>query len=1131
MEFGILGPLEVVEGGVTIDLGGLKQRTLLAVLLLHANEVVSSDRLIEALWQDEPPDTAQKAVQVYVSQLRKLLGRERLQTRPPGYVLRVDEGELDLARFRTLRAEERPHEALSIWRGPPLGDFAYQQFAQAEIARLQEQRLACLEDRIERDLAAGLQADLVGELEELVADHPLRERLRGQLMLALYRSGRQAEALNAYQEARTALVDELGIEPSRELRDLHQAILNQDPALDLVASPASERDSTRGAFVGREAELAELIAGLDDAIAGHGRLFLLVGEPGIGKSRLADELVVRARARGAGVLVGRCWEAGGAPAYWPWVQSLRNLIRATEVDGLRVQLGAGATDLAQLLPELRELFPDLPEPPAFESEGARFRLFGAASAFLQSAAQSRPLLLVLDDLHAADEPSLLLLQFLARELGQSRLLVVAAYRNVDPTPADPLTTALAELVREPMTRSVALSGLGEHEVRRFIELTSGESPTDELVAAIHEETEGNPLFVVEIVRLLAAEGGIAQAQTPQLAIPQSVRDVIVRRLRHLSEECNRALVLASVLGREFALEALARVASLSQDELLETLDEAMAAGVVSDAPGDPGNLRFAHVLIRDVLYEEIPATHRMRLHRRVAEVLEEVYAANLEPHLTELAYHFPLAVPAGSRGKAIEYARRAGDRAVAQLAFQEAVQLYETALELVEDEGTRCELLLALGDAQARAGDSPAAQETFVVTAELARERGDAAALALAALGYGGRQVSESAAEDARLISLLEEASKTVGEADSALRARVLARLAGALRHEPDRGPRTALSAEAVAIARRVGDASTLAYTLDGRLGAIWWPGNHEERLALAAELIELAASIGDEERAFFGLGHRMYALLELGEVAASYGELERRARIAEQLRQPAQLWLVAANRGLQSLLSGRFHEAEERVPDLRELGERVQRHNTVNAVRHQLLVLHREQGRLGDLDEGLADSTPTWLRTVVDFELEREAKARAELQALAAADFRDVPRELEWQFILCLLAEVSVGLGERVAAEELYIELAPYAGMAVVSPPELCLGSIDRYLGAVASGLERWEDAARHFEHALAMNERMGAWPWLAHTQEDFGRMLLERGDSGRGSELISAALATYRELGMDSYAARAQELVEAYT
>jgi predicted ATPase len=421
-------------------------------------------------------------------------------------------------------------------------------------------------------------------------------------MLSLYRCARQAEALESYQQARRALVGELGIEPSRQLRELHQAILNQDPALDLPAATeplAQAVEPNRGIFVGRERELEEVTSAFEETLAGRGRLVLLVGEPGIGKSRLADELVVQARARGAGVLVGRCWEAGGAPAYWPWVQSLRGLIRSTEVEALRRQLGAGGSDLADLLPELRELVPDLAERPRLESETARFRLFEAASAFLKKAAESRPLLLVLDDLHAADEPSILLVQFLARELGDSRLLVVGAYRSVDPTPADPLTTALIELAREPVTRTIALVGLDEEDVRRFIEATTGESATDQLVAAIHEETEGNPLFVGEIVRLLATEGGLANIQAPRLAIPQSVRDVIARRLRHLSEECNRVLIIGSVLGREFPLAALASVAGLSEDELLETLDEAMAAGVVADVPGAPGHLRFAHVLIRD----------------------------------------------------------------------------------------------------------------------------------------------------------------------------------------------------------------------------------------------------------------------------------------------------------------------------------------------------------------------------------------------------------------------------------------------------------------------------------------------------------------------------------------------------
>jgi DNA-binding SARP family transcriptional activator len=232
MEFRILGPLEVFSDGQAIDLGGAKQRALLAVLLLDANNVVPTDRLIHALWEDEPPETAPKALQVYVSGLRKLLGKERLETRPPGYVLAVAPDELDLERFRGLRESGRPAEALSLWRGAPLSDLAHARFAQADIARLEDLRLACLEERIDRDLGEGRGAELTGELEALVAEHPLRERLRGQLMLALYRSGRQAEALDAYQAARRELVDELGIEPGRELRELHQRILNQDPALD-----------------------------------------------------------------------------------------------------------------------------------------------------------------------------------------------------------------------------------------------------------------------------------------------------------------------------------------------------------------------------------------------------------------------------------------------------------------------------------------------------------------------------------------------------------------------------------------------------------------------------------------------------------------------------------------------------------------------------------------------------------------------------------------------------------------------------------------------------------------------------------------------------------------------------------
>src|SRR5262245_36007119 len=422
MEFRVLGPLEVRRDGGALALGGQKQRELLTLLLLRANEPVATERIVDELWGERPPGSAQTAVHGHVSQLRRLLGRERILTRRPGYILCVEPGELDLERFSRLiqnareqEAAEAAHtlrEALSLWRGEPLSDLAYEPFVQTEAARLEELRLTALEARIDAELEVGFAEQLVPELEGLIRAHPLRERLRGQLMLALYRSGRQAEALAAYREARRALVEELGIEPGRPLRELERAILRQDPALEVAPASAEvveAADGGRGVFVGRDRELEELSSALQSAISGAGSLSLLVGEPGIGKSRLADELMRRARTRGVTVLVGRCWEAGGAPAYWPWVQALRTYIEAGEPEALREQLGIGAADIGQIVPELRERVADLPTP-SLEGEGARFRLFDSATRFLRNAAAARPLLLVLDDLHAADEPSLLLLR-------------------------------------------------------------------------------------------------------------------------------------------------------------------------------------------------------------------------------------------------------------------------------------------------------------------------------------------------------------------------------------------------------------------------------------------------------------------------------------------------------------------------------------------------------------------------------------------------------------------------------------------------------------------------------------------------------------------------------------------------
>ena len=1146
MEFQILGPLEVRRDGEPIALGGAKQRALLGLLLLHRNEAISSDRLIDALWQGSPPETAGKALQVYVSQLRKALGPSRIVTRPPGYALLLEPGELDLERFEALRSggdAEGLREALALWHGPPLADLAYAAFAQAEIGRLEELRLTALEQRFEADLALGRHAELVSELEALVASEPLRERLRGQLMLALYRCGRQAEALEAYQAARRVLVDELGIEPGRPLQQLEGAILRQEPSLDWApprkSSEPAEQATPRpaGVSIGREPELGECLAALDDALAGRGRLLLLAGEPGIGKSRLAEEVAGRARERGAHVLAGRCWEAGGAPPYWPWTQALE-YVRDCEPRDLRARLGSGAADVAQVVPELRTVLDGVPEPPSSESEVARFRLFEAVAAFLERASQTQPLVISLDDLHAADAPSLLLLQFVAGELQRARILIVGTYRDVDPAVPDQLAATLAEIGRFDSVRRVALGGLSEAEVYRFVELSTGVTPAAGFGAALHSSTEGNPLFVGEVVRLLTAEGRLDDP-APRITVPDSVREVIGRRLRHLSNECRRVLTLASVLGREFGLVALERVADYTGiDRLLEVFDEAVAARVVGEVPGALGRLRFAHSLIRDTLYSELPATHRARLHRRVAEVLEALYAADLEPHLAELAHHYVAAIPAVDPAAAVEYARRAGDRAEAVLAYEEAARLYGTALEALDlagpsDEATRSELLLSLGEAEARAGNMPAAKKAFLDAAGIARRLSLPRELARAAAGYGGRIVWGRAGDDERLVPLLEEGLAALPEDDVELRARLLARLAGALRDDHSRDRRDRLSREAVELARRTGNPAALAYALDGRAAAIIAPDTVAECLALGSELSEVAERSGDTERVVAGHSWRISSQLQVGDVRGAEVELAAVTRIAGELRQPDRLWEVSSLRAMMALGAGRLAEAQELVLEAFALGEHVHPDGAIPVHRLQRYTLCDFRGGLDEVEPAIRDLVAEYPARLVfrcvlahlQARLGRLPEAKDALDDLAGDDFSVLPFDQEWLFGMSLLAETASLLGDTDAAAVLHGLLLPWAALNVVDQSEGIRGSVSRYLGLLATTLGRFEEAHSHFEDALAMNERMGARPWLAQTQEGYARMLVARGGPGdgeRADELLGEALATYRELGMEAYAAR---------
>jgi predicted ATPase len=447
-----------------------------------------------------------------------------------------------------------------------------------------------------------------------------------------------------------------------------------------------DRQPSHNAFVGRERELTELRAGLDDVGAGHGKLFLLSGEPGIGKTRLAEEISDEAAARGMRVMWGRCWEGGGAPAYWPFIQILRACVDDRDGEDLKALLGSGASEIARLIPDIKLSLPSLEEAKATtDAESARFRLFDSVATLLKNVARSEPLLIVIDDLHDADQPSLQMLRFVARESKDSRMLIVGTYRDAEVRQSSELGKLIGDLIRE--GRTVSIAGLSQAEVGEFIERSSATKADDKLAAGLYRATDGNPLFVDGVVRLLAAEGKLARTAFDASAfkIPDGVRESIRRQLAALSEEAKALLSIASVIGNEFETRLLERVSGRSPEQTVEQTDEAVRIGVLrSGAPGFERQ-QFSHALIREVLYDDLAANRRIALHGEIAVAIEEIYKGDLRPHWTQLAHHFRAARVAG---KAIDYSIDAGEAAYRIFAYEDASLSWQAALRLMEERNT-----------------------------------------------------------------------------------------------------------------------------------------------------------------------------------------------------------------------------------------------------------------------------------------------------------------------------------------------------------------------------------------------------------------------------------------------------------
>jgi DNA-binding SARP family transcriptional activator len=1137
-------------------------------LTVRANEVVSAAALIDGLWGEDPPATAGKTLQAHVARLRRALEAAGLagaiETREPGYRLTVPGGAVDAARFehhlrdgrRAIAAgryddgERELAAGLALWRGDALADCRTSGALEAAAVGLEERRLAAIEDRVDAELALGRHATVVGELESLLVRFPLRERLWGALMTALYRSQRQGDAIRAYQRARDTLVETLGVEPGPELRRLEQAVLAGDPILDApvsapsaaVAEPTSagspERltaSATSGpALVGRRSELGRLEALWTDALAGGRPIALVGGEPGIGKTRLAAEIALEAHADGAHVLYGRCDEGLGVP-YQPFVEALRAWIAVCPDRALVESLGSYPGELSRLVPELGSRWVDLPPPLLADPATQQYRLFDAVVEWLAASARQAPVVVVLDDLHWAAPPTVLLLRHVLRSSRIHRLLLVVTYRQSELHPEHPFRELLADVhvtARVPHVHHFELTGLDPMAVAQVVETAAGhdlDEAGQAFARTLHAETAGNPFFVNEIVQSLVEAGRLGAEETEggerslsEVRIPPAARDVVLRRVSRLSDTAQQVLGVAAVVGVEFDASVLEELLLLDDDLLFEALEEAVAARLVGEAGRD--RFFFAHALVRAALYDGLSESRRARLHRRVGEAIERVYAGALVDHLGELADHFAPSEPA----KAVRYTLDAADAALRGLAFDDAVNLCRrglTVVELAEADGTpidladQCDLLLLLGRAEFRAGH-PSSRATLLRAFATARELDDPDRLAAVVLTANRGFFARMGRTDTDLVAALRETIAHQPSDETAVLAELLAVLASELEWAPDGDDRFELSDRALTMARRVGDEATLARVMLLRTMTIAAPDTLAERIANCEELLAVAERLGDPGISFQAAWARSPTAVESGDVRGVDGMVELASQLASDLRQPLLQWQASFMQAARLILRGELAEAEALAFETRRLGRRASQ--TAEAeifYNEQMLEIRRWQDRVAEvvlpfrdlagneeIDFGYALTRYLYDAGEHDLAAERYDSIMQRVEIPPRRDLLAAP-------LLCNLAYLAARLGDVPRARLLHREIMPIADSFANTTVAKPVGH--HFLGMLAATLGDDAAADRAFTAALEAHERACTPLLCAETLVEHARLCARRHDRATFEQLVGRARSIAVERG----------------
>lgn len=1129
MRIGVLGTTVASDSSGPVNLGGPKQRALLATLALHRGRAVAVDTLADVVWNGTPPPGVSGTMQGYVAGLRRVLepgrtargGGTLLVTEQPGYALRLPEQDLDATAFEAAVASAHTtvapladalcrgralppgapdaggldalhralDEALGLWRGVPYADLGDAPAAEAERARLEELRLLASENHAALGILLGLHATVAADLDSLTRQHPLRERAWALRALALAGSGRQADALAVLRQVRDVLDDELGLEPGPELRAVQTAVLRQEtptattPAPAPVPAPAPAAPDEHAplpfptlwgwSLAGRDDELAAMKALVDRTVAGTGgapAFAALTGDPGIGKSRLAIEAATYAAEQGMTIAWGRCSQDDGAPALWPW---------ATVLERLGSELPSGGS--------------------VDDDGGAAFRAWEAVVERVLAAATAGPLMLVIDDLHWADTSSLRVLRLLTEaavaEGAGPRLLVVTTWRE-HPLPEGALAEVADALARQHALR-IQLRGISAEATAQVFGQISEAAPTETETEALRRRTEGNPFFLVEYARLARDRGDLG-ALLSEAQPPAAVHEVLSRRIATLQPETRDLLQSASVLGRIFELGTLATTTGRDEDAVLDALDPALAAGLVDEDGVD--RFRFTHALVRDTVLSSLPASRQARVHARAAAALD-----GRAGHETETARHW---LAAGPRhlGDAWPAAQAAARKATEVFAYVEALEMLEHALRAQDadpgsDDYARFDLLTDLAHVLRRAGRWLELRGVTHEAVEVADELGDLQLLAVAgAMTSTGAlwQASAHAEVDPFLVAALRQALDRLPAGDDPARCRTMLALAGEIYYGSTPQEREALCEEAVAMARRIGDpALTLSACLNAAI-AVWRGGTAQWRLELTTEAVAIARELGDGISLASALTLQATAAGELGEIALMDEATAAARAEADRLRHVYAQLVLDSLEVSWSAMRGRFEEVEKLIGHMQAVGDIVSITGYEESVAGATLMLLLWQGRDEELAAAmLAMEGNTFLpiaTSIVAMQCRTGSVDAARAWYDAHREDVDVAMASDTWFspmAWSMGAEAACYLDEPELAAAAYEKLIHLSGRPAGAGSGSAIGPVDMFLAMAAHATGQDDLATGHADRAV---ELCGAWnvplaaDWVRRERERFG-------------------------------------------